>query len=81
MDSRLCGSDVIWTFCEFINIPIAERSGAKFGQVFILQGNLPKAAQHYSEAVRIKPGYAEAHYKLGVVLVRQGDVSDEVQLY
>jgi len=45
----------------------------------MLHGNLKEAARHFSEAVRIKPEYAEAHSKLGVVLVRQGDVDGGIK--
>ena len=45
----------------------------------MLQENLPKATHHYSEAVRINPAYAEAHCKLGVILVRQGDVDGGIE--
>jgi Flp pilus assembly protein TadD len=36
------------------------------------QGKTQEAIVHYSEALRIKPDYAEAHYNLGATLAQQG---------
>jgi protein O-mannosyl-transferase len=43
------------------------------------EDRLDEAIGHYSEAVRIHPGYAEAHNNLGVALARQGKIDEAIQ--
>ena len=45
------------------------------------QGRLTDALQHYSEALRMKPDYAEAQYNIGNILMRQGRLTDALQHY
>ena len=40
------------------------------------QGKLAEAAHHFSRAVELKPDYAEAHNKLGIVLATQGKLAE-----
>ena len=35
-------------------------------------GDAPKAQAEFGEAVRLKPGYAEAHYNLALALQQEG---------
>jgi len=44
-----------------------------------VQGNLPKALFHYSEAVRLRPDYAQAHNGIGVVLANQGRTDEAIR--
>jgi len=44
-------------------------------------GQMPEAMEHYEEALRIKPDYAEAHYNLGVALYQAGRVSEAVEQF
>jgi tetratricopeptide (TPR) repeat protein len=37
-----------------------------------LQGNLDNAIVHYEQALKIRPGYAEAHHNLAKALRNQG---------
>ena len=39
---------------------------------------LDEAIKHFSEALRIDPGYAEAHNNMGVALARTGRIEDAV---
>jgi len=43
------------------------------GLVLYGQGKIEEAAAHYTEALRLNPGYADAHNNLGVFLCRQGN--------
>ncbi len=43
------------------------------GAVLVRQGRLDEGIAAYREAVRIKPGYADARNSLGTALLRQGD--------
>lgn len=43
-----------------------------------LKRKLPEALAHLKEALRLKPGYAEARLNLGVVLFRQGKVLEAI---
>jgi len=45
------------------------------------QGNMAKAAKHYTEALLIDPGYAKAHYYFGEVLATLGKSDEAVKHY
>jgi protein O-mannosyl-transferase len=45
------------------------------------QGKLDEAIAHYSEALRIKPDYADAHNNLGAALADQGKVDEAIAHY
>ncbi len=36
-------------------------------------GRDQQAVEHLKEAIRLDPGYADAHYRLGLVYVKLGD--------
>ncbi len=40
-----------------------------------------EAIQHYREALRLDPGYAEAEYNLGIALSNQGSTAEAIQHY
>jgi protein O-mannosyl-transferase len=51
------------------------------GVVLADQGKLDDAISHYSEALRIKPNYADAHNNLGVALSDQGKLDEAIAQY
>ena len=42
-------------------------------------GRMPEAIGHYEQALQIKPGYAEAHYNLGIALGRVGRIPGAIE--
>ena len=44
------------------------------GVVFEKRGELDRAAEHFEDALRIAPGYSDAHNNLGVVFARRGEL-------
>jgi len=42
------------------------------------QGKLEEALEHYAEAFRIKPDFADAHNNLGTLLARQGQLEEAI---
>jgi tetratricopeptide (TPR) repeat protein len=48
------------------------------GAALVHQGRLEDAIRHISEALRIKPDYAEAHNNLGLALYKQGNINDGI---
>jgi Flp pilus assembly protein TadD len=51
------------------------------GAVLADEGKIGEAIAHYSEALRIKPDYADAHNNLGVALDDQGKVDEAIAHY
>ncbi len=51
------------------------------GNVLDDQGRSREAIEHFTEALRIDPLYANAHYNMGVVLAKQGRFSEAVRYY
>ena len=45
------------------------------------QGKLDQAMAQYTEALRLKPDYAEAHNNLGLALAAQGKLDQAVAQY
>jgi tetratricopeptide (TPR) repeat protein len=58
--------------------PQKPRPHNNFAVALVRQGKLDEAIAHYSEALGIKPDYAEAHFNLGVSLSRQGKFKEAV---
>lgn len=50
------------------------RAHLALGLMLKEQGKLPEAMVYYDRAIRLKPGYAEAHNNLGNALARGGDL-------
>ena len=44
-------------------------------------GKAPEAIEHYEQALRIRPDFAEAHYNLGVALERVGRPQEAIGHY
>jgi tetratricopeptide (TPR) repeat protein len=51
------------------------------GVVLAHQGRIDEAVAQYSEALHLKPDYADAHYNLGNALARQGRIDEAVAQY
>jgi Flp pilus assembly protein TadD len=49
--------------------------------VLYRQGKFDEAVLQFAEALRINPGYAEAHSDLGVTLSRQGQLDEAVRQF
>ena len=49
-----------------------------FGNLLFQQGRLEAAKEHYLKASRAAPRRAEIHNKLGIVFIRQGQVSQAI---
>ena len=46
-----------------------------------MQGNHKEAVRHFSEALKIRPDFADAHYSMGVALARGGETEKAVRHY
>jgi len=44
-------------------------------------GRVQEAVQHWEQALRIRPDYAEVHYNLGAVLERLGRMPEAMKHY
>jgi len=42
------------------------------------QGKIQEALTHFTEAVRTNPNYAEAHFNLGIALLRRGKIPEAI---
>jgi len=51
------------------------------GVVLVAQGKIAEAIDHYSEALRIRPGFERAHYNLGGALIAQGKLNEAIHHY
>ena len=45
------------------------------------QGRVHEAIEHYEQALRIQPNYAEAHFNLGVAFQHTGRMQDAIEQY
>ena len=45
------------------------------------EGRVPEAMEHFKEAVRINPDYAEAHNNLGIALIGTGKLEEAISHY
>jgi tetratricopeptide (TPR) repeat protein len=51
------------------------------GNALLESGKPREAIEHYEQALRIKPDYAEAHNNLGVALMELGRTQDAIAQY
>jgi tetratricopeptide (TPR) repeat protein len=58
--------------------PVAE---CNFGDAYSRAGQMSDAIRHYREALRIDPGYSDAHYNLGNALLGLGQVEAAIPEY
>jgi tetratricopeptide (TPR) repeat protein len=49
------------------------------GNIWFGRGDLILARRHYEEAIRLRPGYAEAHNKLALVLMKTGSIDEAIK--
>jgi Tfp pilus assembly protein PilF len=42
---------------------------------------VPEAGEHFEQALRIRPDYAEAHNNLGAVLLQTGRISEAAEQF
>jgi Tfp pilus assembly protein PilF len=52
---------------------------ANLGNIFVQRGQIDEAIHRYQEALRLKPGRAEAHNNLGTALSQQGRNSEAIR--
>ena len=55
------------------------RGHNNLGYVLDKQGRTEKAVEHYLQALRIQPDYAEAHYNLAIHLDKQGRTKEAIE--
>jgi tetratricopeptide (TPR) repeat protein len=48
------------------------------GNLYDEEGDLVQAQQHYTQALRLNPSYADAHFNLALLCERQGDAMKAV---
>ncbi len=51
------------------------------GLASVLTGRIEEAIQHFEQALRIEPDYAEAHDSLGIALAQTGRIEEAIQHY
>lgn len=51
------------------------------GNVQYSLGNLQESARHYRKALEVSPGFCQAWYKLGVCLVRMGQLNEALDAF
>jgi Flp pilus assembly protein TadD len=47
----------------------------------VRKGQIKGAIRAFQEAIRLKPGFAEAHYNLGVALAREGQIEEAIRAF
>jgi Flp pilus assembly protein TadD len=57
------------------------RAHNNLGLVLGQTGRVPEAIEHFEQALRINPVFAEAHNNLGVALVQSGRIGDAIEHY
>jgi tetratricopeptide (TPR) repeat protein len=62
--------------------PNKARAHNNAGNLFFLpRGRIEEAISHYQTALRLRPGYADAHSNLGIAYERQGRLDDAAREY
>lgn len=51
------------------------------GNALMDSGRIPEAIEHYEQALRINPDFADAHYNLGLALKSLGRTLEAIQHY
>ncbi len=63
------------------NWPLIAVAHSNLALLLVEKGQLDEARHHYEEAVQLDPNYDRAHYGLGQVLLRQGELSAAVECF
>jgi tetratricopeptide (TPR) repeat protein len=73
-------SQRLWTHALGIdpNSPVAENN---LGEALARQGKPAAAIEHYRQALKARPDYADAHYNWGAALARQGRLAAAIEHY
>ncbi len=68
----------LWTHALNHDANSKSQAHGNLGNLFYKQGKYKEAVAHFTEALRLNPGYAEAHNNLGNVLYTQGKYDEAV---
>jgi protein O-GlcNAc transferase len=49
------------------------------GQALAAQGKTDRAVEHFEQALRLRPDFAEAHFNMGTVFLSQGELDKAVE--
>jgi tetratricopeptide (TPR) repeat protein len=60
------------------NNPVAHN---QLGTAFFNQGKMDEAINHYQEAIRLQPSYADPYYNLGNALVNDGQTAEAISQF
>jgi Tfp pilus assembly protein PilF len=71
-------SDLVLWEDTLAKCPNNPRAHNNLGLDLMNSGRLPEALDHYQQALRIKPDYADAQYNFGVALVQRGRLPEAV---
>ena len=58
--------------------PVAQM---ELGSALVMSGEISEGMPHLREALRLEPGFAEAHGKMGLALARQGKMAEALDHY
>lgn len=61
--------------------PSAWMAHNNLGFELYAQGRVAEALEHFTAAIRLKPGLADAHYNVGVVLAEEGRLDKAIEHY
>jgi Flp pilus assembly protein TadD len=61
--------------------PRSHRGHYNLGVQLEARGRIDEAARHYTEAIHIAPGFAEAHNNLGMAMAGEGKVGEAIHHY
>ena len=66
---------------NLLHNPLAWVAHNNLGIALVAQGRMQEGVDQYEEALRIRPGYADAHYNLGNALEKAGRIQDAIGHY
>jgi tetratricopeptide (TPR) repeat protein len=61
--------------------PMARDIYLRTGEIYVELGALPKAVAVYKNALKLAPGFAEGHLRLGAILERLGQLAEALQQF
>jgi tetratricopeptide (TPR) repeat protein len=74
------GEETLWRD-NVAKSPRAWQAHTSLGVALLQISKIHEAMQHFEQALRIKPDYAEAHYNLGVALAQLGRTQEAIAQY